>query len=78
MSCANIIKSSHWPRIRCCLKIFYFKLWQPSCSMERNRCAHLGFFIDTVLVHVNPDIILLLQSNFWLKATKGLGRGVEN
>ena len=22
--CANILKSSHWPRTRCCLKIFYF------------------------------------------------------
>ena len=22
--CANILKSGHWPRTRCCLKIFYF------------------------------------------------------
>ena len=22
--CANILESGHWPRTRCCLKIFYF------------------------------------------------------
>ena len=22
--CANILKSGHWPKTRCCLKIFYF------------------------------------------------------
>ena len=26
----------------------------------------------------DPEVILLLQSKFWLKATKGLGRDVEN
>ena len=38
--------------------------------MGRNRCGHLGFPIDTVLAHFDPEAILLLQSKFRLKATK--------
>ena len=26
----------------------------------------------------DPEVILLLQSKFWLKVTKGLGKDVEN
>ena len=45
--------------------------------MARNRCGHLGFPVDTVLAHFDPEIILLLQSNIRLKATEVLGRDVE-
>ena len=31
---------------------------------------HLGFPIDTILAHFNPEVVLLLQSKFWLKLTK--------
>ena len=76
--CKYNLKSGHWPRSRCCLKIFYFQLWWPSCSVQLNCCSHLGLPIDTILAHFNPEITLLLQSKFRLKATKGLGRNVEN
>ena len=33
---------------------------------------------DTTLACFDPEVILLLQSKFQLKATKGLGRDVEN
>ena len=32
-----------------------------------------GFQSDTILVHFDPEVVLLLQSKFWLKSTKGLG-----
>ena len=50
---------------------------RPSCSMEWNHCGHLGFLIDTILTRFDSEVILLLQSKFRLKATKGLERGVE-
>ena len=38
--------------------------------------SNLGFQIDTILAHFNSKVVLLLQSKFWLKSTKGLGRNV--
>ena len=45
--------------------------------MERNHCSHLEFPIDTILPRFDPEVNLLLQSKFRLKATKDLGRDVE-
>ena len=45
--------------------------------MERNHCGHLEFPIDTILPRFDPEVNLLLQSKFRLKATKDLGRDVE-
>ena len=39
--------------------------------------GHLGFPINTILTHSDPEAVLLLQSKFWLKSTKGLERDVE-
>ena len=39
--------------------------------------GHLGFLI-TILADFDPKVVLLLQSKFQLKLTKGLGRDVEN
>ena len=36
--------------------------------------GHLRFLIDTILAHFDPEVVLLLQSKFWLKSTKCLGR----
>ena len=36
------------------------------------------FPVDTILAHFDPEVILLLQSKFLLKTTKGLGRDAEN
>ena len=35
-------------------------------------------WIDTILARFDPEVILLLQSNFQLNTTKDLGRNVEN
>ena len=43
-----------------------------------NHCSHLGILINKSLSRFDPEVILLLQSKFWLKTTKGLGRDVEN
>ena len=40
--------------------------------------GHLGFWIDTILAHFDPKVVLLLQSKFQLKLTKGFGRDVKN
>ena len=40
--------------------------------------GHPGFLIDTILAHFDPEVVLLLQSKFQLKSTKGSGRDVEN
>ena len=40
--------------------------------------GHLGFPIDKLLAHFDPEIVLLLQRKFRLKSTKVLGRNVEN
>ena len=45
---------------------FYFYLWRPSWSMERNHCGLLGFPIDTTVARFDPEVILLLQSKFRL------------
>ena len=45
-----------------------FQLWRPSYSMEQNHCGHLGFSIGTILACFDPEVILLLQSKFRLKA----------
>ena len=45
---------------------------------DGGRGGHLGHPIDTILAHFDPEIVLLLQSKFRLKSTKGLGRDVEN
>ena len=37
--------------------------------MERNHCGHLGFPIDIILARFDPEVIMLLQSKFRLKAT---------
>ena len=34
--------------------------------------GHLGFLIDIISAHFDPEVVLLLQSKFWLKPTKGL------
>ena len=39
---------------------------------------HLGFLIDMDLAHFDPEVVLLLQSKFRLKSTKGLEKDVEN
>ena len=36
--------------------------------------GHLGFPINTILAHFTPEVVLLLQSRFQLKLTKGLGK----
>ena len=36
--------------------------------------GHIGFLIDKILAHFNPEVVLLLQSKFQLNSTKGLGR----
>ena len=38
----------------------------------------LDFRSTRFLAHFDPEVVLLLQSKFWLKSTKGLGRDVEN
>ena len=38
----------------------------------------LGFPIDTILAHFDTEVVMLLQSKFRLKSTKGLGRDVKN
>ena len=38
--------------------------------MERSHCCHLGFPINIILACFSPQVILLLQSKFQLKATK--------
>ena len=40
--------------------------------------SNLGFPIDTILAHFDPEVVMLLQSKFWLKLTKGLKRAVED
>ena len=35
--------------------------------------GHLGFPLDTILAHFDPEVVMLPQSKFWLKSTKGLG-----
>ena len=45
--------------------------------MEQNNCSHLGFPIDKILAGFDPEVVLLLQSKFRLKATKGLERDVK-
>ena len=45
-----------------------FQLWRPSCSMEKTHYGHLGFSIDIILSCFDPEVILLLQSKFRLKA----------
>ena len=40
--------------------------------------GHLRFPMDTSLARFDPEAILLLQSKFWLKSTKGFGKDVEN
>ena len=40
--------------------------------------GHLGFLINTILAHFDPEVVLLLQSKFRLKLTKDLGKDVEN
>ena len=40
--------------------------------------GHLRCQINKILAHFNPEVILLLQSKFRFKSTKGLGRDVEN
>ena len=45
------------------------------CSKQDGSCGgHLGFLIDTILAHFNPEVFLLLQSKFRLTLTKGLDR----
>ena len=40
--------------------------------------GHLGFPVDTILAHFDPEVVLLLQDKFRLKSTEGLERDVEN
>ena len=40
--------------------------------------GHLVYPINMILAHFDPEVFMLLQSKFWLKSTKGLGRDVEN
>ena len=48
-------------------------------DFQNGSCGgHLGFLIDTILAHFDPEVVLLLQSKFQLKSTKSLGRDVEN
>ena len=37
-----ILKSDYWSRRRCHLKVFYFQLWQPFCSVERSDFSNFG------------------------------------
>ena len=74
----NILKSGHWPRKRCHLKIFLFLtlaaiLLNGSEPQRPSRISDRHDFSS-----FNPEVILLLQNKFWLKATKGLQRNVEN
>ena len=66
--CANIMKSCHWPRTRCRLKIFYFLALVAILFNGAEPCGHLGFLIDTILACFDPEVILLLKSKFPLKA----------
>ena len=45
--------------------------------MEQNHCSRHGFPIDTILAGFDPEVIFLLQSKFWVKATKGLEKDVK-
>ena len=48
-------------------------------DFQEGGCGgHLEFPIDKILAHSDPEVVLLLQSKFQLKSTKGLGRDVEN
>ena len=38
--------------------------------MEWNHCGYLGFQIYTILAHLGPEVILLLQRKFRLNTTK--------
>ena len=40
--------------------------------------GHLRFLINMILAHFNPEVVLLLQSKFRLKLTKGLGWDVKS
>ena len=44
-----------------------WRLWRPSWISDRHDLAHF-----------DQEAVLLLQSKFWLKFTKGLGRDVDN
>ena len=40
--------------------------------------GHLGNWINMIIAYFDPEVVLLLQSKFRLKATKDVGREVEN
>ena len=59
-----------------------FQLNSP-CSLQEDVQTdiqdgdHLGFLINRILAHFDPEVVLLLQSKFWLKSIWGLGIDVE-
>ena len=66
--CANILKSGHWPRTRCCLKIFYF-LALAAILFNGAEPLRPSWILDVHnLACFDPEVILLLKSKFRLKA----------
>ena len=50
----------------------------PKTDFQDGGCGGYLVPINTILAHFDPEIVLLQQSKFWLKSTKGLGSDVEN
>ena len=51
----------------------------PKTRFQDGNCGgHLGLTINMILALLDAEVIMLLQSKFWLKSTKGLERDVEN
>ena len=66
--CANILKSGHWPRTRCRLKIFYFSSLAAILFNGAEPLRASWIFDQHILACFDPEVILLLKSKFWLKA----------
>ena len=62
----------HFIRLVLCEKMSKTDFQDDSCG------GHLEFATETILAAFDPQVILLLQSKFRLKSTKGFKRDVEN
>ena len=60
------------------IRIVLFKKMSRTDFQDGGCGGHLGFPNDTILARFDPEVVLLLLSNFRLKSTKGLGRDVKN
>ena len=62
----------------CCYIVSFNLIRLVTCKNMSKTVAAILDFHNIILTHFDSKVVLLLQSKFLLKLTKGMGRDVEN